>query len=160
VAVRCRGARTKPTQNGNQYSQSFMNINVCAKEWVANFIDMWATRPGMVMSGDSYPLDRVQAFLAGLKWAHSFHEMKMDPFVSMLQTLERKLSREIDGSDSGVSWFDALLERSGGDQSLAFQEFIHLLRHIAEQEKLIEANTMSSWHQEPVDESGQAPDGS
>jgi hypothetical protein len=120
-----------------------MNMNVSPEEGVANFIDMWATRPGMVMSGDSHPLDRVQAFLAGLKWAHSFHEMNMDHFVSLLQTLEGKLSREIDESDTGVSWFAALLERSEGDQSVAFQEFINLLRRIAKSEKLIDSNTMS-----------------
>jgi hypothetical protein len=31
----------------------------------------------------------------------------------------------------------SVLERNEGDQSLAFQEFIHLLRHIAKHEKLI-----------------------
>jgi hypothetical protein len=120
-----------------------MNINVSPEQWVANFIDTWATRPGMVMSSDRYPLDRVQAFLAGLKWAQGFRDMKMDHFESLLQRLERKLSSQLNGSDDGVSWFDTLLERNHGDQSGAFQEFIHLLRDIAREEKLVESKTMS-----------------
>lgn len=114
-----------------------MNTEITPEQRMGNFVATWASRPGFVMGSERNLLDRAQAFLSGIKWATAFDEPELESFRTFLELFDRKLSCYLTGSDDGVSWYEALLERNEGDQKRAFQDFIQMLSDLGKRDKVI-----------------------
>jgi hypothetical protein len=112
-----------------------------ASEKVKIFVEIWGSKPAMVMGNSSNLLDCANAFILGLSWASQLESLDLEAFRDFLKSFPRTLSRHLTGSDEGVSWYGALLDLHNGDQSQAFQEFIHLLQEIAMREGFIAPDT-------------------
>lgn len=102
-----------------------------AEQRAHNFVDLLASRPGMILSDNRHLLHRVQAFIAGLKWANAFSEAGDRTLCHFLCSFESSLTKVLLDSDSGVGWIDELMSRTGGDEQLAYDQLIFLLRELA-----------------------------
>ena len=102
------------------------------------FFTLLAQRPGMVLGDNRHLLHRFQAFIAGLKWANGLKETSQEKLHSFLSSVEIRLSKLLIDSDSGVGWFDELLQRADGDEQKAFGLLMEQLTSLAVEDKIME----------------------
>lgn len=110
---------------------------ISSEQRAQNFIALLIQHPGLVLSDNRHLLHRFQAFIAGLRWANAFNEANDRELYDFLCNLESKLTSKFLDSDSGVGWIDELMNRTGGDEQLAFGQLVSTLSDLATKEGVI-----------------------